>query len=114
MRRRQPLPFDHPLALVIVEPILAWLEAGDDRMPRRRRVFRRVLARRTVTASYVPALRTTTEMKPPAIRRLKAFHTPIATRLRGRVDSAPIVLHVRFNLAFDLTSFVSWTAGRGP
>ena len=60
--------FDHPLLLVIVEPVFARLETGDDRMPRRRRMLGCMLARRAVTAPDVPALRTPAEMKPPTFR----------------------------------------------
>ena len=54
--------------LVIVEPILTRLEAGNDRKPRFRRMLERKLARRTVAATDVPTLRTPTETKPPAFR----------------------------------------------
>jgi hypothetical protein len=77
-------------ALVIVEPILTRLEAGNDRMPCRRRMLGCMLARRTVAASDVPALRTPAEMKPPTSRRRQAFHTPIAAWFRSGVDSALI------------------------
>ena len=68
MRRKQLHTLDHPLLLVIVEPILTRFETGNDRMPRRRRMLGCMLARRTVTASDVPTLRTATEMKPPTFR----------------------------------------------
>jgi hypothetical protein len=70
MRRKQIHTFDrdHPLLLVIVEPILTRLEAGYDRMPRCRRMLGCMLTRRTVTASDVPTFRTATEMKPPTFR----------------------------------------------
>ena len=89
MRGRQPHTLDHRLLVVIVEPTLAWLEAGNDRMPRCRGVLGRVLAQRTVAASDVPALRAPAEMKPPTFRRRQAFHTPIAARLRSGVDTYP-------------------------
>ena len=54
MRRKQLHTFDHPLLLVIEEPILTRLEAGNDRMPCRRRMLGYMLARRTVTATDVP------------------------------------------------------------
>ena len=65
MRRKQLHTLDHPLFVVIVEPILTRLEAGNDRMPCRCRMLGCMLARRTVTASDVPTLRTPAEMKPP-------------------------------------------------
>ncbi len=68
MWRKQLHTLDHPPLLVIVEPILTWLEAGNDRMPGFRRMLGRMLVRRTVAATDVPTLRTPTEMKPPAFR----------------------------------------------
>src|SRR5579863_6859034 len=93
MRREQLRTFDHPLPLVVVEPILTRLEAGYDGMPRRRRMFGCMLTRRTVTASDMSTLRASTEMKPPALRRRQAFYTSVATGFRCRVDSAPLVFH---------------------
>ena len=60
----------HPnyfLLLVIEEPILARLEAGNDRMPCFRRMFGGMLARRTIAATDVSTLRRPTEMKPPSL-----------------------------------------------
>jgi hypothetical protein len=68
MRRKQLHTLDHPLLLVIVEPILTRLEAGDDRMPCRCRMLGCMLARRTVAATDVPTLRTPAEVKPPTFR----------------------------------------------
>jgi hypothetical protein len=68
MRRKQLHTLDHPPFLVIVEPILTRLEAGNDRMPCCRRMLGRMLARRTVAATDVPTLRTPAEMKPPTFR----------------------------------------------
>src|SRR5208282_1205783 len=97
MRRKQLHTLDHPLLLVIVEPVLARLETGNDRMPCRCRMLGCMLTRRTVTASDVPTLRTPAEMKPPTFRRRQAFHTPIAARLRSGVDSAQTFFHLRFS-----------------
>jgi hypothetical protein len=99
VRRKQFHTFDrdHALRLVIVKPILTRLEAGNDRMPRCRRMFRCMLTRRTVTASDVPTLRTPAEMKPPTFRGRLAFHTSVATWLRGGVDSAVIFSHFDFS-----------------
>jgi hypothetical protein len=68
MRRKQLHTLDHPLRLVIEEPVLTGLEAGYDRVPCRSRMLGCMLARRTVTASDVPTLRTSTEMEPPTFR----------------------------------------------
>jgi hypothetical protein len=68
MRRKQFHTLDHPLLLVIVEPVLTRLKAGYDRMSRRRRMLGRMLTGRIVAAPDVPTLRTPTEMKPPTGR----------------------------------------------
>src|ERR1700722_7638540 len=90
---KQLPPLDHSPLLVVVEPILTRLEAGNDRMPCYRRMFGRMLARRTVAATDVPTLRTPTEMKPPAFWCCQAFDAPIATRLGSGVDSALVFFH---------------------
>ena len=59
---------DHPLLLIIIKPILTRLEAGNDRMPGCSRMLGRMLARRTVAATDVPAFGTSAEMKPPTFR----------------------------------------------
>src|SRR5277367_2628959 len=99
MGREQFIALDHLLRPVIVEPVLAWLKAGDDRMPCRRCMLGRMLAGGTVAAADVPALRTPAEMKPPTIRRRQAFHTSVATRLRSGIDCAVVFLH--FDFPFD-------------
>ena len=98
VRRKQFRTFDHRARLVIVEPILTRLEAGNDWMPRRFRMLGGMLIRRTVAASDVPALRTAAEMEPPAVRRRQAFYASVAARLRSRINSAPILRH--FDLSF--------------
>src|SRR5271166_2944056 len=95
VRWKQFHTFDHPLLLVIEEPVLTRLKAGYDRMPCRRRMLGRMLARRTVTASDVPTLRTPAEMKPPPFRRCHALHTAVAAWFRSGIDSAPIFFHFR-------------------
>src|SRR5580700_6905702 len=97
MPRKQLHTLAHPLLLVIEEPILTRLEAGNDRMPCRCRMLGCMLARRTVAATDVPTLRTPAEVKPPTFRCRQAFHTPIATRLRSGVDSAQTLFHFRFS-----------------
>ena len=99
MRRKQLHTFDrdHALLHVIEEPILTRLEAGNDRMSRRRRMLGGMLARRTVTASDVPTLRTAPEMKPPTFRRCQAFRASVATGFRSEIKSTVIFLHFRFS-----------------
>ena len=97
VRRKQFHTFDHPLLLVIVEPILARLEARDDRMSGLFRMLGCMLAGRTVAAADVATFRTAAEVKPPALRRRHAFHTPSATGFRRRVDSGQSLFHFRFS-----------------
>ena len=96
VRRKQFHTLDHPPSLVIVEPVLSWFEAGNHRMPSRRRVPGCMLTRRTVTASDVPTFRTPAEMQPPTFRRRQAFHTPVATWFRSGIKSTAISLHFVF------------------
>src|SRR5580704_4451664 len=95
VRRKQLLTLDHALLVVIEEPVLTRLKAGNDRMPGRRRMLGCMLTGRTVATSDVPTLRTSAEMKPPTFRGCQALHTPIATRLRSGVDSARTLFHFR-------------------
>src|SRR4051795_3816330 len=95
MRRRQLRPLDDFLLLIIEEPMLARLEAGDNGMPRGRRMPGCMLARRTVASADVPTLRTPAQMKPPAIRRGHTFHASITTRFRSGIDSTRELFHLR-------------------
>jgi hypothetical protein len=97
MRRKQLHTLDHLLLLVIEEPVLTRLEAGNDRMPRCCRMPGSMLAGRTVAAANVAALRAPAEMKPPPFRRSQAFDTAIAARPRSAVDSSPVSFHFRFS-----------------
>ena len=97
MWRKQLRALDHPLFLVIVEPILTRLEAGNDRMPSRCCMLGCMLARRTVAATDVPTLHTPAEMKPPICRRRQAFQTSDATWLGSGVDSPPHFFHFQFS-----------------
>jgi hypothetical protein len=93
VRGKQLRTFDHPVLLVIEEPILTRLKAGDDRMPCCLRMLRCMLTRRTVAASDVPALGTSTEMKPPTVRRSQTFYAPVATRFGSEINSAALFPH---------------------
>ena len=93
VRRKQLRALDFSPRLVVVEPVLTGLEAGNDRMPRLCRMPGCVLARRAVAATDVSTLRTTAEVKPPTIRGRQTFHAPIATWFRSGVDPAEICLH---------------------
>src|SRR5215207_5039954 len=66
MRRRQGRTFQEAVGPVVPVPVLARLEALDDRVAGRLGVGRAVLGRRVVTAADVPAGRTAPEMEPPS------------------------------------------------
>jgi len=106
MWRKQLHTLDHSPLLVIIEPILTRLEAGDDRMPRCRRMLGCMLTRRTVAAADVSTLRTATKMKPPASRRRQAFDTPKAARLRSGVDPALVFFHFQFSFCHLATAAI--------
>jgi hypothetical protein len=82
---------------VVVKPMLARLEALDDRVPRGGEMFRGMLTWRAVAAADVTALRTPAKMKPP-FARSGAFDAACSARLGRRVDTIPHRLH-RFLLA---------------
>jgi hypothetical protein len=104
VRRKQFDPWNHRLLLVIVEPVLTRLEAGDDRMPRGCRMAGCMLAGRTVAASDVSALRAATEMKPPTVRRREAFYASVARWFRSGIDSAGIFHHFDFSFGRGMPS----------
>jgi hypothetical protein len=81
MRGKQLSALDHRGLIIIVEPILTWLEARNNRMAGCSCVPGRMLARRAIAATDVPTLRTPTEMKPPTFGLRQTFDTPIASRL---------------------------------
>jgi hypothetical protein len=70
---------------VVVEPVLPWLEAGDDRMARGLRVPRAMLRGRLVAAADVAASRAASEVKPPPSDLLTLFASR-AARCRLRID----------------------------
>ena len=82
---------------VVVKPMLARLEALDDRVPRGGEVFRCMLTWRAVAAADVTALRAPAKMKPP-FACSGAFDAACSARLGRRVDTISFGLH-RFLLA---------------
>src|SRR5690348_11121935 len=85
LRRRELRPVVGLLGFVAVEPVLAWLEAADERVARSRSVRARVLHGRRVATPDVPALRAPAQVHPPATRGL-ALDAAFAARRHGRVD----------------------------
>jgi hypothetical protein len=65
VRRRQFRTLNHSLLLVIKKPIFTGFKAGNHRMSCSRRMSRCMLARRTVTASDMPAFSAPAEVEPP-------------------------------------------------
>src|SRR6187401_2386757 len=73
------------LGRVVPEPVLARLEALDDRMAFSRGMPTRVLRRRRVAAADMPALHASPEVEPPAVGG-ETLDTPGATRRRVGID----------------------------
>src|SRR4029077_2202256 len=86
LRRSQRRPREGILCLVVPEPVLAGLEAADDRMPRDLRVRGRVLRGRAVAAPDVAALGAPAQMDPPAAARV-ALDAARPARWHRRVDA---------------------------
>src|SRR5215469_12335844 len=86
LRRGQLRPVIGLLGFEVEEPVLAGLEAADERMPAGLRVRGRVLRGRGVAAADVPALSAAAQVQPPAAGLL-AFDAPGAARRHGRVDA---------------------------
>src|SRR3954447_9243778 len=87
LRVRQPPGAVVVLPAVVPEPVLAGLEALDDRVAGRLEVRGRVLHRGRVAAADVPALRAAAQVHPPALRGL-ALRAPGTARRHRRVDGA--------------------------
>src|SRR6202035_1062143 len=56
------------LRTIVVKPMLARLETGDNRVTRSGKMFRCMLTWRTIAAADVTALRASAQMKPPSAR----------------------------------------------
>ena len=77
---------------IVVKPSFARLEARDDRVPRRRVVFRCMLTGRSIAAADVTALDASAKMKPPPASG-RAFHATRSTRLGCEVDAIALRRH---------------------
>src|SRR5580658_8264242 len=86
LRRGELRTLERVFGLVIPEPVLAGLEAPDDRMPGLLGVRRRVLRRRAITASDVAALGAPAQVEPPAAGGV-AFDAARPARRHRRVDA---------------------------
>src|SRR5579863_7362388 len=93
---------------VIVEPVLAGLEAIDDRVARGRVMLRRMLVWRTIAAADVTAFGASAEMQPPSVR-CEAFDATCAARFGVQINSFSFSLHACLRLCGDVTGGVgSW------
>lgn len=92
-RRREFLSRDHFAGAVIVEPVFARLEAGNDRMAGGVKMFRGVLRGRAVTATHVAALGAAPQVEPPSA----GMQTLLAALAAGRhfgIDACALRLHL--------------------
>ena len=92
VRRRQTRPCKHFSGSVIVEPRLPRLETRDDRMARTLIVLGRVLVRRRIAATNVPALGAATQVQPPGAGR-ETFDATHAARLDRWIDAVSSAIH---------------------
>src|SRR5258707_6968746 len=90
VRRSENGTLEELLGRVIPEPVLAGLEALDDRVAFSAGMPTRMLRRRRVAAADMPALCAPAEMEPPAVGG-EALDAPRATRRRLEIDA----VHVR-------------------
>lgn len=77
---------------VVVKPMLAWLEARDDRVTRGGEVFRCMLIWGAIAAADVTAFGTPAKMKPP-FARSRTFDAACSARLGRQVDTISRRLH---------------------
>jgi len=86
LRWRQWWAFHAFVGCVVVEPLLARLEAADDRVAAGSGVSACVLARRRVTTADVAAASAAAQVEPPSAAG-EAFDATVAARRYGRVNS---------------------------
>src|SRR5215467_13463434 len=90
----------HPVLRVAPEPVFAWLEALDQRVPGRGGVGAGVLRWRSVAAADVAALRAAAQMKPPSPAGV-ALGTP-GPAGRGRNVDPLLCCHLLFSFSAPL------------
>jgi hypothetical protein len=84
--------FEELLRTIVVKPVLARLEARDNRVTGSGAVFRCMLTWRTVAAADVSALRASAQMQPPSAQP-HTFDATCSARLGGRVDTILLGRH---------------------
>ena len=77
---------------IVVKPVLARLEARDDRVARGRVMFRCVLTWRTIAAADVTAFSASAKMQPPSAQS-QAFDAACSVWLGRWIDTIPLGLH---------------------
>jgi hypothetical protein len=85
---------------VIVEPVLAGLEAVDDRVARARVMLCRMLVWRTIAAADVAAFGASAQMQPPSVR-FQAFDATCTAWFGVQIDSFSFTLHAADSAAPD-------------
>jgi hypothetical protein len=91
---------------VIVEPVLAGLEAVDDRVARGGVMLRRMLAWRTIATADVAAFGASAQVQPPSVR-CQAFDATCAAWFCLQIDSFWFTLHACLLLRPDLRFYRS-------
>src|SRR5690348_10212412 len=86
VRRRELRPVVVGVVRVRPEPVLARLEALDDRVAGLGGMLARMLARRGVAAPDVAARRAAAQVEPPALLGREALYAARAARRNARVD----------------------------
>src|SRR5580704_13184917 len=94
MRTCQLRTFDLSAGAIVIEPILARLEAGDHRVSGDVKMLAGVLVRRRIATADVPAFGAASQVQPPTISR-QALDTAVSTRSDFGIYSrtANMVLH---------------------
>src|ERR1700677_2412341 len=85
-------PLERFFSAIVVKPLLAWLEARDDRVTGGSVVVRCMLIWRTITAADVTTLGASPKMEPPRTGR-RAFDAAGSARLDRRVDTVLVRFH---------------------
>ena len=81
---------------IVVKPVLARLEACDDRVARGRVMLRCMLTWRTITAADMTAFGASAKVKPPSAQS-QAFDATCSAWFGRRVDTVPLGFHGLFS-----------------
>ena len=92
------------LCTIVVKPLLARLEARDDRVACSGVMFRCMLIWRRITAADVAAFGAHAKMQPPCAQS-QAFDATCAAWLGRWIDTIPLGLHGLFSVCLSCFSF---------